>query len=123
MLRLAGLMLAMIPNLLVRFCRSNLKLRLLAIADVADINDGAGIASSRRRGVESTYATWKSTTGVATTDTSLGMLVMHVGVGVAAKIGSAAITIVAAAASDASTVGEPTAGMGGPMSVITSILL
>jgi hypothetical protein len=119
---LAGLMLAMIPNLSVRFYRSTLKLRLSAIADVADINDGAGIESSRRR-VESTNATGKSTAGVASTSISLGMLVMHVGIGAAAKIGSAAMTVVAAAASDAITVGEPTAGMGGPMQVITSILL
>jgi hypothetical protein len=75
---LAGLP-SMIPNLSVRSCRSTFKLRLSVIADVVDINDGAGTASSRR-GVEDADATVKSTAGVATTSTSLGVLVMHLGI-------------------------------------------
>jgi hypothetical protein len=47
-------------------------------------------------------ATVKLTAGVVTTGTSLGMLVMHVVIGAAAKIGSDAMTAVAAAASDLS---------------------
>jgi hypothetical protein len=60
---------------------------------------------------------------VAATSTSLGMLVMHVSIGAAAKIGSAAMTAVAAAASDPIAIREPTAGMGGLMPAMTSILL
>jgi hypothetical protein len=51
------------------------------------------------------------------------MLVMHVSIGAAAKIGSAAMTAVAAAASDPIAIREPTAGMGGLMPAMTSILL
>jgi hypothetical protein len=71
----------------VRFYWSILKLRPSAIVDVADINMGAGTASfkSGAEGISVTDAIEKSTTGVVVTDTSLGMLTMYVGIGVATK--------------------------------------
>jgi hypothetical protein len=53
------------------------------------------IGASSRRGAEGAHvadATLKWTAGVATTGTSLGMLVMHVGIGAAANIGSDVMT-------------------------------